>query len=142
MSFNINDFKTDWISGGIDEAAVEFADKLGEHLCDLQNDKRAGRMAMTTSQIRNIFGEVKRIQAKVQSQKLEGKTKSEFLLLRPKIAYAEARVLAKSGKSRVSDFRAVLDKAHIAVTDEKQFQNFVDFMEAILAYHKSYGGRD
>lgn len=137
MSFNANEFKKEWISEGINESAVQFTEKFGEYLCDLQQDKRLGRMAMTTSQIRNIFGEVKRIQAKGYL-----KEKSTFLLLRPKIAYAEARVLAKSGKSRISDFRTVLDKAHIAVTDEKQFQNFVDFMEAILAYHKAYGGRD
>ena len=137
MNFNISDFKTEWISNGISESAVQFAEKFGQYLCDLQDGKRLGRMAMTTSQIRNVFGEVKRIQAKGYQ-----KEKSSFLLLRPKIAYAEARVLAKTGKSRITDFRSVLDKAHMAVSDEKQFQNFVDFMEAILAYHKAYGGRD
>jgi CRISPR-associated protein Csm2 len=135
---NINDFKKDWIVKGLDEAAVYFAEKFGEHLCDLQNDKRVGRMAMTTSQIRNVFGEVKRIQAKGFSN-----AKSDFLLLKPKLAYAEARVIAKSGKSRLSDFRKVMDMAHTEVKgEEQQFQNFVDFLEAILAYHKFYGGRD
>jgi CRISPR-associated protein Csm2 len=134
---NINEFKTEWITTGIDEAAVNFAEKFGEYLCDKTPDNRLGRMAMTTSQIRNIFGEVKRIQAKGYSTE-----KSSFLLLRPKIAYAEARVKAKSGKSRIEDFRKVLDKAHLAVKDEKQFQHFVDFLEATLAYHKAAGGRD
>lgn len=134
---NINEFKTDWITKEIDESAVNFAEKFGEYLCDKTPDNRLGRMAMTTSQIRNIFGEVKRIQAKGYNTE-----KSSFLLLRPKIAYAEARVKAKSGKSRIEDFRKVMEKAHLSVSNEKQFQNFVDFLEATLAYHKAAGGRD
>jgi CRISPR type III-A-associated protein Csm2 len=62
------------------------------------------------------------------------------LLLRPKIAYAEARVLSKTQNSRIQDFRKIMEKAHLAVSDEKHFQNFVDFLEATLAYHKFYGG--
>jgi CRISPR-associated protein Csm2 len=97
---------------------------------------------MTTSQIRNFFGEVRRIQAKVQQSNFEGTNKTAFLLLRPKLAYAQARVISKVGKSRIEDFRTVMDKAHIAVINKEQFQNFVDFLEAVLAYHKFYSGRD
>lgn len=129
-------FNSQWITDGIDEKTIEFAEKFGFHLCDIA-DNRIGRMAMTTSQIRNVFGEVKRIQAKGYSEE-----KSSFLLLRPKLAYAEARVTAKSGKSRVTDFRKVMDKAHSSVKEENHFQNFVDFFEATLAYHKFHGGRD
>ena len=134
---NLNEFKKEWISNGIDETTVDFAEKFGRYLCDIQQDNRLGRMAMTTAQIRNVFGEVKRIQARGYSAE-----KSAFFLLRPKIAYAEARVKAKSGKSRIEDFRKVMDMAHIAVKEESQFQNFVDFFEAVLAYHKAAGGRD
>jgi CRISPR-associated protein Csm2 len=134
---NINEFKKEWISNGIDDTTVDFAEKFGKYLCDILPDTRLGRMAMTTSQIRNVFGEIKRIQAKGY-----GLEKSAFFLLRPKIAYAEARVKAKSGKSRIEDFRKVMDMAHIAVKEESHFQNFVDFFEAILAYHKAAGGRD
>jgi CRISPR-associated protein Csm2 len=130
-------FSSQWITDGIDEDTVTFADKFGCHLCDLSTDNRGGRMAMTTSQIRNVFGEVKRIQAKGYKEE-----KASFLLLRPKLAYAEARVIAKSGRSRIQDFRKVMEKAHIAVKNEVHFQNFVDFLEATLAYHKFYGGRD
>lgn len=137
MPFNINNFKSSWISEGIENETVLYAENFGKHLCDLQPDGRLGRMAMTTSQIRNVFGEIKRIQAKGYKEE-----KSSFLLLRPKIAYAEARVKAKSGRSRIEDFRKVMDEAHLAVKDEKSFQNFVDFMEATLAYHKAAGGRD
>ena len=78
-------------------------------------------------------------------------------MVRPKLAYAEARATAKNPRNRISDFRGVMDKAHSAVYDnmdqstsedrlklvlEARFQRFVDFFEAILAYHKAYGGRD
>lgn len=107
-----------------------------KHICDLQNG-RPGRMALTTSQIRNFFGEVKRIQAKKYDN-----DKSAFLLIRPKLAYAEARAIQKGGKSRITDFRQVIERAHGAVSNQTQFQNFVDFLEATLAFHKFYGGRD
>lgn len=134
---NIKNFKSEWISKSITEETVKFAEEFGKYLCDIQPDNKVGRMALTTSQIRNVFGEVKRIQAKGYDEE-----KAAFLLLRPKIAYAEARVKAKNGKTRIEDFRQVMEMAHIAVKEAKNFQNFVDFFEAILAYHKAAGGRD
>lgn len=134
---NISEFKTDWIKNEIDESTVTFAEQFGNHLCDKQSDGKLSKAAMTTSQIRNIFGEIKRIQAKGYLE-----NKPSFLLIRPKIAYAEARAKAKQINSRMIDFRKVMDKAHLAVSSEKQFQNFVDFLEATLAYHKAAGGRD
>ena len=141
MAFNKDEFKTEWIAANyLGEAAIPFAEEFGRHLCDLQQD-RPGREAMTTSQIRNFFGEVRRIQAKVQVDGFE-RSKPSFLLLRPKLAYAQARVISKFGRSRVTDFREIIDKAHLAVKEKEHFQNFVDFLEATLAYHKFYGGRD
>lgn len=138
-SFNIKDFDPKWISSDkFDSDTIQFAQHFGEHLCDLDNG-RPGRQALTSSQIRNFFGEVRRIQAKVQQSGFE-KNRTAFLLIRPKLAYAEARVKQKQGKSRIEDFRKVMEEAHMAVKDEKDFQRFVDFMEAILAFHKFYGG--
>lgn len=69
--------------------------------------------------------------------------KKDFLLLKPKIAYAAKR----SGSRGIEDFKVVMDKAHEAVdisgdkeTSWKHFQNFLDFFESVLAYHKAYGG--
>lgn len=145
-----------WIKEGMDEDAITFTEKLGFHLCDkkTEEDRAAGYAAMTTSQIRNIFGEAKRIQAKASqpdanaseldpSDKLNKKIISDLLLLRPKMAYAEARVVMKSKESRIKDFRKVMNEANKAVGDsEENLQRFIDFFEAILAYHKFYGGRD
>ena len=133
-------FQERWIKEpqGIDEDAIQFTEDFGKRLSDIQDDGRPSRMAMTTTQIRNFFGEVKRIQASGGYES----NRSDFLLIRPKLAYAEARVLSKQGTSRVTDFRKVIEEAHKCVKSNAQFQNFVDFLEAILAYHKASGGRD
>jgi len=91
--------------------------------------------ALTTSQIRNIFGFVKQLQARYDPNKLR--------MLKPKLAYMQTRS-GKGGKA----LRAVLTTAIDCVFEgerEQQrprFQRLVDFFEATLAYHKAYGGRD
>jgi len=140
MAFSLDGFKDNWISTQLNVDAIDFAQQFGEHLCDLQDGKYGktpGFAALTTSQIRNFFGEIKRIQAKTFD-----KQKSAFLLIRPKLAYAEARVLQKNKNSRIKDFRKIMERAHTQVQSDIHFQNFVDFLEATLAYHKFYGGRD
>jgi CRISPR-associated protein Csm2 len=128
-----------WITKCIDENTINFTSELGQYLANniYINGKEIRDTALTTSQIRNFFGEIKRIQAKGFE-----KEKSAFLLLRPKLAYAEARVTSKKRESKIKDFRQNIEKAHLQVVNETHFQNFVNFFEAILAYHKAAGGRD
>ena len=86
---------------------------------------------LTTSQIRNIYGAVKKMQMRgglVDTHKL--------LMLKPKLAYA-----AKRHGGGVETLKDVLTQAIDLVGDDSQkFNRFVDFFEAILAYHRAYGG--
>lgn len=126
-------------------ALVQKADKLGEELA---------KNKLTTSQIRSIFSEVRQIQAqwemdaKQSAAAPEGKDSAQqiawrrLVLLKPKMAYRAKR----SGKV-VQDLVAVLDPAVDQVLMGKDraeqfanFRRFVDFFEAILAYHKYHGG--
>lgn len=116
------------------ETLVRTADALGK---DLQ------RQRLTTSQIRAIFGEVRQIQAEWSIKESRRKALRKLILLKPKMAYRARR---ESGRA-VEALREVLDPAVDLVVNEKDqekqnenFQNFVDFFEAILAYHKAYGG--
>ena len=125
------DFKKEWITGEFTPDTISFAEDFGEFLANHQ---------MTTSQIRNIYGEVMRISAKGMEKKYK-----DFLLLKPKMAYAARR----SGTRGIEEFKKVMDQAHEAVTEttdmagkEAAFQNFKDFFEAVLAYHKAAGGRE
>lgn len=127
-------FKSTWIADDFGVETIEFAENFGEYLA---------KNRLTTSQIRNIFGEVKRIQINYNDYSENNKDFfKDFLLLRPKIAYAAKR----AGSRGIEAFKNVMDKAHFSVTSaddkSKAFQNFVDFFEAILAYHKANGGRN
>jgi CRISPR-associated protein Csm2 len=130
-------FKTEWISHALDDKAIAFAEQFGE---DLTSKVKKEKERLTTNQIRNFFGEVRRIQLKgVLAEK------TAFLLLRPKLAYAAKRADNPSAE----DFKQVMEQAHIVVMQaenndaefEKRFKNYIDFLEAILAYHKAYGGK-
>ncbi|MCB9051331.1 MAG: type III-A CRISPR-associated protein Csm2 [Lewinellaceae bacterium] len=128
-------FVGEWISQGFDRATISFAEDFGKWLADNN---------LSSAQIRNIFGEVKRMEGKrPENNEDYAQFKKDFLLLKPKIAYAAKR----SGSRGIEDFKVVMDKAHEAVdisgdkeTSWKHFQNFLDFFESVLAYHKAYGG--
>lgn len=144
-----------WITHQIDKGCIKFMDALGFYLCDkrTKEDNFPGYNAMTSSQIRNIFSELKRLEAKLvegldTTKKEEStsaekwkKVEPEFLMLRPKIAYNAAREIQKRRDSRIKAFRKTFEDAHAEVDNTKQFKNFVRLFEGILAYHKVYGGK-
>ena len=107
---------------------VETADAFGRKLNDIQPD----REKLSTSQIRNIYGAVKKMQMK------GGLDPHKLLMLKPKLAYAAKR----HGKG-VNMLKEILTRAIDMVGDDPtNFNRFVDFFEAVLAYHKAYGGSD
>lgn len=104
---------------------VDEAEKIGS---DLARDR------LTTSQIRNIYGAVK----KFEGQKFSERTISELILLKPKLAYAAYRERAvKPLKDVLIDAIDEVRKNSI----EERFKNFCKFFEAILAYHRAAGGK-
>lgn len=122
------------IVDGDAEELVKQADALGASLA----------RPLTTSQIRNIFGTVRRIEMnwpENASDEQARKAHRDLLMLKPKLAYQAKREGDKKGRG-VQMLREVLDPAIGMVQGERaQFQNFVDFFEAILAYHKYHGGK-
>ena len=107
------------------EILVKEAEQLGKQLA----------RNLTTSQIRNIYGAVKKMQMKGEFDT------HKLAMLKPKLAYAAKRHERQS--RGINTLKDVLTQAidHVE-NDSKKFNRFVDFFEAILAYHKSYGGRD
>lgn len=142
--FNLSAFRQSWIQEEIDEHCIVFMEQFGVHLCDKKNrdDRFPGYNAVTTSQMRNIFSEVKRIEVKVTSDEQWSKEHTNVLLLRPKIAYNTARVLSSKRDSKMVDLREVLEKALLAVGNREDFSRFTQFLEGVIAYHKVYGGKD
>ena len=106
--------------------------------------RQLAKERLSTSQIRNIFGSVRRIemnwpehpQSDADHERVR-KAQRELLLLKPKMAYQAKRERGRG----VKELTDVLSEAIDLVDGErKNFQNFVDFCEATLAYHKAAGG--
>jgi CRISPR-associated protein Csm2 len=113
-------------------------DPSGEQLVEnaQQVAERLVKADLKRAQIRNIFTEVRRIEAIWPSPD----ALRRLNMLNPKMAYQAKR------KREVSYLQEVLSEAidyvNQAEEDERnqRFQRFVDFFEAILAYHRAKGG--
>ncbi len=144
---SISDKIRKWMIEGFDEETIDYTEFLGFYF------KEKG---LTTSQIRNFFGEVKKIQMKTQDYALQSKVLefselTALKLLLPKLAYNATR------NKNTKDFKDVFTIAVKAVLEAEvdfkgkqsafkkaivqRFENFTNFFEAVLAYHRTYGGK-
>ncbi len=99
---------------------------------------------LKSSQIRSIFGEVRRIEMGWPVDTVNSAAERALILLKPKLAYQAERDAEKNRKKQTEPVRkleSILKPAIDMVQgDRSRFQRFVDFFEAILAYHKDAGG--
>ena len=115
----------------VTEETVRFAKEFGAYLVTgVKNSVEP----LTTSQLRKFFGEVKR-------QQMTGYNETDFIMLKPKLAYAVGRTKKDRRKEyKIADFYLVLadaiDKVGQCQDKEKAFKNFITIFEAIVAYHK------
>jgi CRISPR-associated protein Csm2 len=130
-----NDLRTIITDPNGAETLVRWADTLGRDL------KNAG---LTTSQIRALFGEVRQIQAQWNmGEESRQKARRRLVLLKPKMAYRARKERGKAVQDLVDALRPALDEViseKNAAKQDEHFRHFVEFFEAILAYHKAYGG--
>ena len=123
--FQKANFQSKWITDQADKDLVIFAETMGQYMAN---------NGLTNSKIRSIFGEIKRIQMGEFD-----KEKSSFYLLKPKVAYALGREKTNKG---LQLFKLLFDKSSEYVNSQKCYLNFCNLVEAVLAYHKAYGGKD
>jgi CRISPR-associated protein Csm2 len=129
------------ITDGDAEATVRVANELGYNL--------AQKHKLSTSQIRNIFGTVRRIEMTwpeepegAEEKKEAEQAQRELVLLKPKMAYqakraAEAKPLAHVLSGAID---LVMEGERVGIRRQR-FQHLVDFFEAMLAYHKAHDGK-
>ncbi len=94
---------------------------------------------LTTSQIRNVFGTVRQIEMSWSPQADEEEQKEasrQLLLLKPKLAYQARR---ERGKGMEQLAQVLVPAIDLVGTERKNFLRFVEFFEAILAYHTAHG---
>lgn len=113
-------FNPQWITNEIDAECVRFCEDVAKEL--------AGNK-LSSSFIRNVYGELKRIETKGFDN-----CRTDFYLLRPKVAYSTAR----SDKKHIAElFKQVYNRMADNVNDNASFVNLVRMSEAIIAYHKT-----
>lgn len=117
-------FQEKWILNGADDKLPKFAEEAGKYMA---------KGNLTSSKIRSIYGEIKRIQMGDYE-----KEKAAFYLLRPKVAYALGRE-EKFKRNGLILFQLIFEEAASLVSDKRTFNHFCELMEAILAYHRVYG---
>lgn len=116
MQQNVVDMSEIIEHGG--EPLVTAAERLGKQLA----------RNLKTAQIRKVYSAVKKIQMNNEFNR------NELIMLKPKLAYAAAR------NRDIEKLKDALSDAINHVDSKNKFKNFVDFFEAILAYHKASGG--
>jgi len=127
------------IGKGNPEKLIEEAERVGKALADAK---------LTTSQIRNIFGTARQIQMRWSKagSDTESKSYKDAVLLRPKMHYLAKR--AEKGKKAegMVILQEVLEPALQRISENgkpnfDRYNNFMDFFEAIVAYHAKHGGK-
>lgn len=116
------------ICEGNTELLVSKAEKLGE---ELVSEK------LKPHQIRRFFGTVRQIKSTWREDKPDETKKAwrNLQLLKPKLAYQRKRI------AEIARLEEVLTYAiDLVASDRTRFSNFVDFFEAIVAYHEAHGG--
>lgn len=105
---------------------------------DAKADVMAGE-GLSTSQLRNLFGEFRKIEAFWEKDKAASKRRLQLLL--PKLAYQQKR---EEKTARFCDImtEAIKDIFTPGADIDKGFRNCMNLMEAIVAYHKYHGGKD
>ena len=119
------------------------ADENGEELVSFAKAtaERLVKDGLSRNQIRNIFTEVRQIEAMWFSNETEAMRRLN--MVKPKLSYQSAR--HRQVKYLENTLSEAIDEVNRASSQEEQgarFQRFVNLFEAILAYHRAQGGRN
>jgi CRISPR-associated protein Csm2 len=119
------------ITQGDPETLVTWAEKIGKAIA----------RQVTSSQIRNVFGTARQIQMRWPTD--AAAAYRDAVLLRPKLGYYAKRERGQGMANLERILSPALEEMSRAKTlEERQqrFNRFVEFFEAIVAYHKAHGG--
>jgi len=110
-----------------------FADEGGYADIVAKNSK----YTLKTTQLRKFFGAVRDIEREKSWEKME----TDFYLLKPKLASSVGRKLIPNEFNEL--MKTCMRKVDVGSDEDKvkNFKKMVEFMEAIVAYHKYYNPR-
>lgn len=104
------------VHAGQTDVLVDWGEKIGKAL----------RGKVQLSHLRRIYGTLKRLEL----GPFDDAARREVALLRPRLSYTVKRQSSATGLAQV------LDPALKIVASAEHLRNLVDFLEAILAYHR------
>lgn len=118
---------------------VDVADKV-------MNALMSNRCRLTTSQLRNILSMV----SELYNQAILVKEDTLPMDIQSSIQYLKLRIVYEVGRSKAKDYGVynfivnaqVIEQLDKVKQSKKQLLLFCRYMEALVAYHKFYGGRD
>jgi len=138
---SVDDTKKIIVEGDV-ELLVKWADKIGDALA---------AQRLSTNQIRNVYGTARQIQFRWDKPGSANEQQAfrDAVLLRPKLAYyAEREKQSKGSGSTIGmeTLQSVLEPALQLIGEggkpqHDRYQRFVEYFEAIVAYHKKHGGK-
>ena len=126
---------------------VDLADKVMKKL-STATDKWGKPSMVTTSQLRRFLTAVNTVTGKVEQYqnetselgKLSADLAAQVKFLKVKLAYQvgrQGKVVADFAKE--ADLMAAIDSIG---SDAKKYEEFARYVEALVAFHKFYGGKD
>lgn len=125
-----------------DISFIMTSDPTGRELVEYAKEKaNSWKRDLKRSQIRNIFTEAREIQSEWDNDPTRAMRRLN--LLKAKLAYQQARNEKSEGlRGLVETLTKAIDEVGNAPETQRgeRFQRFMDLFEAILAYHRAFGG--
>ena len=101
-----------------------------------------GKIDLTTSKIRNILSMVSDLYN--DTQRFKGEELSDEMYMRTQ--YLKMRIAYEAGRDRVTkdfiDKSGLMKEIDNIKKSKKALLNFCHYVEALVAYHKYYGGKE
>lgn len=113
---------------------------------EIERDRR-GKISLTISQLRKILTAVNTLTNRVEVYKAQHPQEMEMPdSLADEVSYLRVKVAYQAGRKR--EVKNFVEKADLfrRISNIKksiaEYEKFARYMEALVAYHKFYGGRD
>ena len=127
-------------------------DPTGQQLIEFasQTAQQLVRDQLTRGQVRNIFTEVRKIEALWEAESVKKPEEQNYtkalrrlVMLKPKMDYQTARIpQVQRLKDVLSQAIDEVLKGQSPAEQTERFKRFMNLFEAILAYHRALGGRN
>lgn len=113
---------------------------------NLEKDKY-GKIALTTSQVRKFLTAINVVRNKVdlyiaqnkETKELSSELVAEVKFLKVNLLYQAGRINTVKQFMNTANLGNIIDNVG---NDTKKFQKLCKYVEALVAYHKFYGGKD